>query len=91
MRPGQVAVASGDGSLLPVGHTAASLAALCGDPRALRVAPAKGSAVLFFSHAPDGSIDDAATHGGCPVRGGEKWIAQLWARRRATHDYPAVV
>ena len=40
--------------------------------------PKKGEAILFYGQREDGSIDNAAEHGGCPVLEGEKWAANLW-------------
>ena len=53
------------------------------DGAGLRVAPRKGSALLFFNHhlRPDGSlgpVDYLSLHGGCRVLAGEKWIANHW-------------
>lgn len=54
---------------------------LCRDPAVLRVAPRRGDALLFFSTRPtDGEISPLSLHGSCPILGGEKWIAQQWAR-----------
>lgn len=49
-------------------------------PETVRVSPKLGRAVLFFSHRPDGSVDQQSKHIGCPVVAGEKWIAQRWFR-----------
>jgi len=46
----------------------------------LKLHPKKGTAVLFFSHAPNGKLDDLTEHIACPVRAGTKWIAQRWFR-----------
>ena len=58
----------------------------------LRVAPRKGSALLFYSHhlSPDGSlgpVDYLSLHGGCRVLAGEKWIANHWVE--ASEDLQA--
>ncbi len=42
----------------------------------LRVRPAKGSAILFYSIRPDGEKDMNSFHGACPPGAGEtKWAA----------------
>jgi len=34
---------------------------------------------VFYSQHPDGSVNPASAHGGCPVLGGQtKWAANLW-------------
>ena len=41
--------------------------------------PKRAKAILFYSQHPDGRLDVASKHGGCPVLGGkEKWAANLW-------------
>ena len=37
----------------------------------LAVRPRAGDALLFWSLRPDGSLDPASLHGGCPVRTGK--------------------
>ena len=49
----------------------------------LAVRPARASAILFYSQRPDGTLDDYATHGGCPVLDGTKWAANLWVWNKA--------
>lgn len=44
----------------------------------LRVPPVRGDALLFFSFGTDLVPDHDSVHGGCPPRGGSKWIAQQW-------------
>ena len=44
----------------------------------LSVAPAKGDAVLFYSHLPSGQVDEAALHESKPVTKGQKWLANQW-------------
>merc|ERR1712039_85606 len=48
------------------------------------IIPAKrGRAVLFWSHSmKDGSVDPSSTHGACPVKSGEKWIAQRFFSKK---------
>ena len=56
-----------------------SLSKFCdADSTALRIAPRRGDALLFFSAQPDGAPDLDSVHGGCPPSGGDKWIAQQW-------------
>ncbi len=47
---------------------------------ALKVAPKKGNAVLFYDCTLDGKEDPLSLHGGAPVIKGEKWIATKWLR-----------
>jgi len=49
-------------------------------PGTIRVRPKRGNAILFFNHQLDGRIDPLSEHAACPVRAGEKWIAQRWFR-----------
>jgi prolyl 4-hydroxylase len=42
------------------------------------VKPHKGDALLFYSQAPDGALDERSFHGGCPVLGGTKWAGNVW-------------
>jgi hypothetical protein len=44
----------------------------------MAVKPLKAEAVLFYSQHPDGRLDPASLHGGCPVLQGSKWAANLW-------------
>ena len=46
----------------------------------LAVRPRAGDALLFWSLRPDGSLDPASLHGGCPVLKGKKWSATKWLR-----------
>eukprot|EP00931_Biecheleriopsis_adriatica_P069682 TRINITY_DN43484_c0_g1_i1.p1 TRINITY_DN43484_c0_g1~~TRINITY_DN43484_c0_g1_i1.p1 ORF type:complete len:579 (-),score=120.67 TRINITY_DN43484_c0_g1_i1:54-1790(-) len=46
----------------------------------LRIAAKKGRAVLFFNHDMAGNKDRLAEHAACPIKQGEKWIAQRWFR-----------
>ena len=46
----------------------------------LKVKPRKGDAVLFLSTFPDGTYDDHALHGACPVTKGVKWSMAKWIR-----------
>ena len=46
----------------------------------LAVRPRKGDALLFYSLQPDGALDKASLHGGCPVTRGAKWSATKWLR-----------
>merc|ERR1712216_212077 len=38
---------------------------------------------MGYSQRPDGTLDDYATHGGCPVLDGTKWAANLWVWNKA--------
>jgi prolyl 4-hydroxylase len=49
----------------------------------LRIAPQKGSALLFYNCTPEGVVDPRTLHGGAPVIAGEKWIATRWLHERA--------
>jgi len=40
--------------------------------------PKAGDAVLFYSFHPNGTMDDASMHTGCPVIKGIKWAAPVW-------------
>ncbi|KAL1500424.1 hypothetical protein AB1Y20_013081 [Prymnesium parvum] len=68
-------------------------AAACADESSeyLRIKPRRGSAILFYSFHPDGSFDPLSLHGSCPVRRGEKWIAQQWVRDvvQRPHESPS--
>ena len=51
----------------------------------LRVTAKKGKAVLWYNHflRDDGwmgEVDEFTLHGGCPVKKGEKWIANFWIK-----------
>ena len=46
--------------------------------RGIKVHPGKGSAVLFYNLLEDGNADDLALHEACPVKVGEKWLANYW-------------
>lgn len=46
------------------------------------VRPSVGDAILFSNVRNDGSIDQTMRHAGCPVTGGEKWLATRWIRAR---------
>ncbi|KAG2492422.1 hypothetical protein HYH03_009365 [Edaphochlamys debaryana] len=49
----------------------------------LRVLPAKGRALIFWSRLADGSEDLASLHSAEPVRGGTKWICTRWFKELA--------
>ena len=55
---------------------------------ALKVPPKKGHAVLFYNQKPDGRLEGASLHGGCPVTGEDtvKWAANLWVWNRPWGD-----
>ena len=46
--------------------------------RKLAITPKKGSAILFYSQLPDGTLDPLSLHGACPVLQGTKWAGNLW-------------
>ena len=52
----------------------------------LRVSAQRGKAVLWYNHMVDaatgwmGELDEYTLHGGCPVKHGEKWIANFWIK-----------
>ena len=68
-------------SVPPQGRDLSELLALCRHDAVLKIAPVKGSAILFYSSTPAGAIDPQALHAGCPVRNGDKWIAQQWVHK----------
>mmetsp|Transcript_21825 Transcript_21825/g.29927 ORF Transcript_21825/g.29927 Transcript_21825/m.29927 type:complete len:506 (-) Transcript_21825:297-1814(-) len=57
----------------------------------LAVKPKKGEAILFYSQHPDGRIDGASLHGGCPVLEGTKWAANLWLWNGVRQGYSATM
>ena len=56
----------------------------------------KGHAVVWYNHHVDGKngwlgdMDDWSLHGGCQVRKGEKWIANLWLTAPYVKDKDAM-
>jgi prolyl 4-hydroxylase len=48
------------------------------DGLGFKVAPKKGSAVMFYNLLEDGNGDDLALHAALPVWRGEKWLANFW-------------
>lgn len=54
----------------------------------LAVKPQKAQAVLFYSQQPDGRLDTASLHGGCPVLKGTKWASNLWVWNGSVHGPP---
>lgn len=48
----------------------------------VKIEPRRGGGVLFRNVDLDGKPDSASLHAGCPVTGGEKWLATLWIRER---------
>ena len=67
---------SGDASMLKEGSWEEEMAAQC--RTRLAVKPNATRAVLFYSQYPNGTKDDNALHGGCPVLKGTKIAANLW-------------
>jgi prolyl 4-hydroxylase len=57
----------------------------------LKVHPAKGKVILFYSVLADGSGDKLSDHRACPVVDGEKWAANKWVwtkrRRNDNNEY----
>ncbi|CAG9466945.1 unnamed protein product [Pedinophyceae sp. YPF-701] len=54
----------------------------------LKVAPTRGSALVFFPAFRDGRSDDRMTHSGQRVDSGEKWIVNSWACEKAVEVLP---
>ncbi|OQR87356.1 hypothetical protein ACHHYP_09099 [Achlya hypogyna] len=50
--------------------------------------PKKAHAILFYSQKPNGELDKASLHGGCPVLDGTKWGANLWVWNKKRHVAP---
>jgi hypothetical protein len=51
------------------------------------VKPKRGSATFFTYMGSDNLMDTGFTeHSGCPVLGGEKWIATAWMREGVTKE-----
>ena len=44
----------------------------------IKLWPSKGAAGFWWGLYSDGSKDHHATHGGCPVLAGHKWIVNKW-------------
>ena len=57
----------------------------CGAP-GISVKPETGKAIIWYNHFVDpesgwlGEQDVHTYHGGCPVRKGEKWVANFWIK-----------
>ena len=48
-------------------------------PYGLKVSPARGRALLFYSLRPDGALDFFSKHAGCPPKPGQsKWAVNQW-------------
>jgi prolyl 4-hydroxylase len=56
------------------------------DALGLRVVPSEGNAILFFPAFMCGAADPLLRHSALPVRRGDKWVLQLWARQRPLHE-----
>lgn len=55
----------------------------CASETALKIAPVKGAALLVYNLHPDGTVDEKARHGACPVHHDSddvKWVAQQWVK-----------
>jgi hypothetical protein len=50
--------------------------------------PPRGSALVFDSVKPDGSLDPMTLHTGAPTTHGEKWVISKWFRTRALRPPP---
>jgi prolyl 4-hydroxylase len=48
----------------------------------IRVAPKKGTGILFYSQHPNGTLDATSVHGACPPFGKTKIAANLWMWNR---------
>ena len=46
--------------------------------KGFKVAPKRGTAILFYDLLEDGNGDDLALHAALPVHRGEKWLANFW-------------
>lgn len=46
--------------------------------KGFKVAPKRGTAILFYDLLEDGNGDDLALHAALPVYRGEKWLANFW-------------
>ena len=57
----------------------------CGSP-GIKVQAETGKAIIWYNHFVDpdsgwlGKLDEHTYHGGCPVKEGEKWIANFWIK-----------
>lgn len=54
----------------------------------LALRPPRGSALVFDSVKPDGSVDPMTLHTGAPTTRGEKWVISKWFRTRALRPPP---
>lgn len=54
----------------------------------LAIRPRAAQAILFYSQLPNGELDPASLHGGCPVLKGEKWAANLWVWNTPRDGFP---
>jgi prolyl 4-hydroxylase len=50
----------------------------CDIDKALKIAPKRGQAIIFYNLYADGSLDERSLHGACHVIKGEKWAANKW-------------
>jgi len=57
----------------------------------LAIRPRKGEAILFYSQHPNGRVDAASLHGGCPVLAGTKWAANFWFWNGPAAGYAATL
>eukprot|EP00997_Jenningsia_sp_PLL12_P011347 NODE_891_length_1390_cov_99.448173_g727_i1.p2 GENE.NODE_891_length_1390_cov_99.448173_g727_i1~~NODE_891_length_1390_cov_99.448173_g727_i1.p2 ORF type:complete len:137 (+),score=37.11 NODE_891_length_1390_cov_99.448173_g727_i1:744-1154(+) len=52
----------------------------CNSEKVFKVKAKRGRAVFFFNHLPDLQIDSYSLHGACPIKAGNKTIAQRWIK-----------
>ena len=56
------------------------------------IKPKKYTAIMWYNHEVDpasgwmGKMDEYSLHGGCGVRKGEKWIANIWLTAPYAHS-----
>jgi hypothetical protein len=63
----------------------------CDDAK-LRVTPAVGRAIVWYNHISEEDnwlpkMDRFSLHGSCPVKNGEKFIANFWIKFTANRDF----
>ena len=76
---------AGDAKSLTEGSWEEEMSAQC--RTRFSVKPRISRAVLFYSQYPNGALDQKSFHGGCPVLGGTKWAANLWAWNAPRPEY----
>ena len=69
--------------LLQAKNYTTNLSRYC-EKASLVLKPVKGTAVFWYNNVLDektgkmGEVDKLSLHGGCDVKDGEKWVANLW-------------